>query len=1402
MNVSHFPQVIILMAIALALSGCNPTQFELDPEKTTLPEVVSPFQVKIDKTSIPNSRVDISEGSAVVVILSMSPAREVATQLSVGLSAAVPASVSQRFQAFSATATIPAGQTTTNIALNSVNDAIYQGADEDFTLSISDATSAVSVTDGSLTIRLTDNEAVPSIAINDVTVAENAGTMTFTITQNSVSRLDTTFSYAASNGTATGAGVDFALVAGSATIPAGSTSTTLNVTLTNDSIDEANETFTVVLSSPTNATISDASGTGTINDDDSTPAIVINDVTAAESAGTMTFVISLSNASSQNITVDYAASGGTATGGGTDYSLTSGTATITAGTTTANVVVTINDDAIDEADETFYLNLSNPTAATISDNQAMGTITDDDGTPSLSINDVTAAENAGTLVFTVTLSGVSSQNVTVDYAASGGTATSGGLDYTLAAGTATITAGNTTTTITVNISDDALYEISETFNVGLTNSTNATVSDGTGVGTITDNDAAPTLVFSAASQTVAETAGTATLTVNLSAAAGVAMTVDYAVSGGTAILTTHYALTNGSLTFNPGDTSKTITINVVNDTLFYGNRTVTVAISNPVGGATLGGTTSHTVTITDDDATKLLLTGSTPVMSLICGGPFDVVVADASDNPVNVGAHWTVNFSGIGNGAFYSDAGCTSSITSTQITAGTSAKQVYFKGVKPETLTLAASATDLSSANLGLLTKGVIKAALGDMHSCALYNDKTVKCWGFNRLGQVGDGTNINVLAPTVVSGITDAVDIAASNRSSCALLSTGIIKCWGHNSSGMIGDGTTTTRLTPVSVSGITTAVKISAHASGDHVCALLANGTAQCWGANSSGQLGDGSQTTRTSPVAVTGLSNILTIATGCQTSCALLSDGTVKCWGVNGSGGIGDGSTTTRLTATAVSGVSTASKLFYSYQNGYVVLNDGSVMAWGTNGYGMLGDGTSVNRTTPVSVAALNNVSSISGGADFNCGVMSDKTVKCWGANTKGQQSGFGSSAATPTTVAGLSDVDSVSAGVGFACAVLVSGYVKCWGTNTLGQLGGGSYTAALSPVDIDLTNISSMSFGVFHACAILTDGTGKCWGTNQALQLGTNTSAAQVSPTAVSGLSLATTISSGTLSNCSLASDGSVKCWGYNAVGVFGDGTTTSRNLAHTVTAAAGATAVAQGNALSCYIFSGTVKCAGNNFYGLGDGSTSNSSSLVTVSGITTATQIAVSTYTGCALLGDSTIKCWGRGVSGELGNGASVDSMSPVTVSGISNATSVVAGAYHFCAGLSDNTVKCWGSNGVGTLGDNSYTNRNSPVTVTGLTNVSSLVAGQYHNCALLSDTTVKCWGRGIHGQMGDGIGADRLTATTVPGLTSVLSLHAGMSSNTTCARFAGNVAKCWGNNDNAQIAGSPPSFSIVDVLGL
>jgi Metallo-peptidase family M12B Reprolysin-like/Calx-beta domain len=335
---------------------------------------------------------------------------------------------------------------------------------------------------------------LPSVSIDDVVVPESSSgttTASFTVTLSATSAQTVTVGYATANGTAT-AGSDYTAASGTVAFAPGTTMRRVDVTVNGDTRHEADETFVVNLLSPTNATILDSQGVGTIHNDDAIPSATIDNVTVSEGhAGitNATFTVTLSAASSQQVMVDYVTSNGTATTAGSDYTTTSGTLTFAAGVTSQRISVPVIGDTTIEPDEIFFVNLGGAVNLTIDDGNGTAAILNDD--PSLTVDDVTLYEgHAGTTnaTFTVTLSAASSQQVTVDYLTGDGTATTAGNDYVATSGRLTFAPGVTAQSISVPVTGDTAVEPDETFVVTLSNAVNATIAKGTGTGTILNDD--------------------------------------------------------------------------------------------------------------------------------------------------------------------------------------------------------------------------------------------------------------------------------------------------------------------------------------------------------------------------------------------------------------------------------------------------------------------------------------------------------------------------------------------------------------------------------------------------------------------------------------------------------------------------------------------------------------------------------------------------------------------------------------------------------------------------------------------------------------------------------------------------------------------------------------------------
>ncbi len=374
---------------------------------------------------------------------------------------------------------------------------------------------------------------------------------------------------------------------------------------------------------------------------------------------------------------------------------------------------------------------------------------------------------------------------------------------------------------------------------------------------------------------------------------------------------------------------------------------------------------------------------------------------------------------------------------------------------------------------------GISGIAAGGQHTCALTVIGGVKCWGWNSVGQLGDGTWVDRREPVDVAGLMNGVlAMATGGEHSCVLTAAGGVRCWGANTYGQLGDGTNTHRNTPVEVVGLGDGSGVLAvTAERWHTCAVTAAGGGRCWGDNRSGQLGDGTYNNRSTPTSAVGLANgIQAISAGGFHTCALTETGGVKCWGYNDYGQLGDGTLVQRLTAVDVVGLGSGVRVVATggYHTCALTVSDG-IRCWGNNGGGQLGNGaTSVEQSTPVDVVGHSSgARAVVTGDGHTCALTDTSGVRCWGYNWTGQlgDSTYSSQSA-PVGVVGLdNNVLAVAAGPGadpgegHTCALTETGGVMCWGLNTRGQLGDGTNNSHNTPVQV-VTGGTAPSAGLVY------------------------------------------------------------------------------------------------------------------------------------------------------------------------------------------------------------------------------------------------------------------------------------------------------------------------------------------------
>jgi hypothetical protein len=520
---------------------------------------------------------------------------------------------------------IPAGSSGAGITVSLSADGIAE-PDETVILTLGTPTNATLGAITAHTVTILAQRPTVSFTSANQTVTESAGAATITAQLSGPSTSPVTLPFTVA-GTAT-AGTDYTITASPLVIPAGSTSGSVTVSLAADGVAEPDETVIVTLGTPTNA-VPGATTVHTLTIAGQTPSVSFATAsqTVSEGVGSSTIVVQLSSPSVQPVTIPFTLGGSATTPA--DYGINASPLTIPAGSTSGTLTVTVVADALAEANETIIVTLGTPTNATLG-TPTVHTVTIAGQVPAVSLVATGQAVNeaVGSTTIAAQLSIPSTSPVTVPFTVSGTAASPA--DYTISASPLTIPAGSTSGAITVTVVADGVAEPDETIIVTLGTPTNATLGTIT-VHTVTILAQQPSVSFTAATQTVGEGAGAATITAQLSGPSTSPVTLPFTVAG-TATAGTDYTITASPLVIPAGGTGASITVTLVNDALAEPDETVIVTLGTP-SNATLGATTQHTLTIADNDFTLAVVLGGrgagtvatapgfTPAINCTTGGP-------------------------------------------------------------------------------------------------------------------------------------------------------------------------------------------------------------------------------------------------------------------------------------------------------------------------------------------------------------------------------------------------------------------------------------------------------------------------------------------------------------------------------------------------------------------------------------------------------------------------------------------------------------------------------------------------------------------------------------------------------------------------------------------------------------
>ena len=723
-----------------------------------------------------------------------------------------------------------------------------------------------------------------------------------------------------------------------------------------------------------------------------------------------------------------------------------------------------------------------------------------------------------------------------------------------------------------------------------------------------------------------------------------------------------------------------------------------------------------------------------------------------------------------------------------------------------------------------------VAVSAGGAYSCAVHETGEMSCWGSNAYGQLG---NIQAIfsnpTPLLVSGIDDAVGLAAGEGHTCAIRQGGAVSCLGSNIYGQLGNGQSG-RFTSeqVKAEGIDDAVDLSS--SLNHSCVLHSSGEVSCWGSFWKGTSGDAATgDTPPVPIKVTGINDATYMAAGNLASCAVRENEEILCWGrlldneitETGDGQISPAPSVSDISELQASlGVESVIEIAAGGTHVCALETDGRISCTGVNVFGQLGGGefgeTLIFEFSKVS--DIDDATDISLGYDHTCALHESGEVSCWGRNNFGQlgtgEENVGSHSAVPQRVLGITDAIAVEAGaLTTSCALHETGEVSCWGQSDRGELGANtdpSNDHSAVPVKIaGITDAIDIAAGLFHVCAVHTTGEVSCWGAGYFGQLGTNEGiddGYSAAPVKASGISDAVAVSAGFNHACALHQTGEVTCWGSNIAGQLGNGQPIGNLDSATPVAVVGLSAgseagvsdiaydIAAGVSHSCTLKEGKVLCWGNNLHGqLGNGESgvaANSSVPVEAQGIADAVAVGAGWEHTCAVHATGEVSCWGDDSSGELGNGVTVDSIPvPVKVIRLDDAVDVSAGHWHTCALRSTGEVSCWGRNHDGQLGnDDMGVDSAVPVSVRGISDAVSISANGEHTCAVHATGEVSCWGDNWEGELGNGESGPNIQSAVpvkVSGVSDAVAVASGFDH--TCALREGGKVSCWGSNEFAQI---------------
>lgn len=739
----------------------------------------------------------------------------------------------------------------------------------------------------------------------------------------------------------------------------------------------------------------------------------------------------------------------------------------------------------------------------------------------------------------------------------------------------------------------------------------------------------------------------------------------------------------------------------------------------------------------------------------------------------------------------------------------------------------------------GAMTTAVAIDA-GDSHAMALLADGTVRTWGYNQVGQLGDGSTTHRTTPVSLA-LSSVVAVSGGGNFSLAVTSDGNVWSWGGNGSGQLGDGTTTARHSPGVVPGVAGAVAVAAGSSVSY--ALLSDGTVRAWGLNylaygAWGFLGNGSSISQSAtPVVVAGLNDVIALEAGSLHGLALKADGTVWAWGHNGSGQLGDGTTTSRGTAAQIGGLPTVVRIAAGAGQSFAITADGSVWAWGRNLHGQVGNASQTNQLTPIQIAGPGMgwqlpapLFSAAPGQYFASQAVT-VTNSDASATIRYTTNGTEPTPSDPVVISG--NAVPVDQSLTLKAKAWRDGYVASVTTIAAYELK--VVAPALTPDTGAYGVPQTVSMSTMTPSATIRY---TLDGTEPTSESTTYTSTINVSSTMTVKARASRTgwTSSNSAAHSYWISDGTVATPTFTpAPGTFTtaplvtlttttsgatirytlDGTVpTSRSPVYRYPFVVGGTTTVKARAFKAGM---TESAVASGSYAVDAAGATATPSIMPAGGMfTTQQSVTISGTSGATLRYTTTgldpttsdplvpgsgivvvdraqvlkVRAWDAGLE------PSTVRRADFVVTG-----AVAVGRYHTVVLKADRTVWAWGSTGYyGTgLGDGTISARPDPVQV--MTDAIAIAAGPHHSLAVKADGTLWSWGYGIHGRLGNG-STNRLVPTQVTGLSDVVDVAAG--DEHTVALKADGTVWTFGHNEFGELGDGTTTERVtpVQVVGM